>query len=182
MFDIGFSEILLIAIVALVVLGPERLPRVARTAGHLLGRFQRYANQVKSDISREMQLEDIKKMQAEIKQAASDIQTSVTTEMASLESGVTDAASAVKSELEQTIAPTLDANELQHAADAAQSEVAQMQAELAAMMAAPAQAAEGAEVTAEVTAEAPSPQVALTFDADSVGDKPKAAPAPHSAA
>ena len=182
MFDIGFSEILLIAIVALVVLGPERLPRVARTAGHLLGRFQRYANQVKSDISREMQVEDLKKMQAEIKQAASDIQTSVTTEMASLESGVTDAASAVRAEVEQTIAPPLDANELQHAADAAQSEVAQMEAELAAMMAAPAQPQTGAESTAEVTAEAPSPQVALTFDADSVGDKPKAAPAPNSVA
>ncbi len=46
MFDIGFSELIVIAIVALVVIGPERLPRVARTAGHLLGRMQRYVNDV----------------------------------------------------------------------------------------------------------------------------------------
>ena len=52
MFDIGFSELVIIGAVALIVLGPERLPRVARTAGHLLGRLQRYVAQVKSDISR----------------------------------------------------------------------------------------------------------------------------------
>ena len=50
MFDIGFSELMLIGIVALIVIGPERLPKVARTLGHLLGRAQRYVNDVKSDI------------------------------------------------------------------------------------------------------------------------------------
>ena len=60
MFDIGFSELLVIALVALVVIGPERLPRVARTAGHLLGRLQRYVGDVKSDINREMQLDELK--------------------------------------------------------------------------------------------------------------------------
>ena len=59
MFDIAFSELLIIAVVALVVLGPERLPKVARTAGHLLGRLQRYVNDVKADINREMQLEEL---------------------------------------------------------------------------------------------------------------------------
>ncbi|MGA7180152.1 MAG: Sec-independent protein translocase protein TatB [Thiobacillaceae bacterium] len=61
MFDIGFSELLLIGVVALIVIGPERLPKVARTAGHLFGRFQRYVNSVKSDISREMQLDELRK-------------------------------------------------------------------------------------------------------------------------
>ncbi|HPP47473.1 MAG TPA: Sec-independent protein translocase protein TatB, partial [Accumulibacter sp.] len=66
MFDVGFSEMVLIAIVALVVLGPERLPKVARTAGHLLGRLQRYVSDVKSDINREIQLDELKKLQAQI--------------------------------------------------------------------------------------------------------------------
>ena len=57
MFDVGFSEMLVIAIVALVVIGPEKLPRVARTAGAMLGRLQRYVNDVKADINREIELE-----------------------------------------------------------------------------------------------------------------------------
>ncbi len=61
MFDIGFTELLVIGVVALLVVGPERLPKVARTAGHLLGRFQRYVSSVKSDISREVQLEELRK-------------------------------------------------------------------------------------------------------------------------
>ncbi len=51
MFDIGFSEIIVIAVVALIVIGPERLPKVARTLGHMFGRLQRYVNDVKADIS-----------------------------------------------------------------------------------------------------------------------------------
>ena len=69
MFDIGFSELMVIGIVALLVLGPERLPKVARTTGHLLGRLQRYVADVKSDINREMQLEELKKLQEEARQA-----------------------------------------------------------------------------------------------------------------
>lgn len=61
MFDIGFTELLVIGVVALLVIGPERLPKVARTAGHLFGRFQRYVNDVRSDISREMELEELQK-------------------------------------------------------------------------------------------------------------------------
>ena len=78
MFDIGFSELAVIGVVALVVIGPERLPRVARTAGHLLGRFQRYVTQVKTDISREMDMADLKKIQAEVESAAKGIESSVT--------------------------------------------------------------------------------------------------------
>jgi len=72
-FDVGFSELMVIAVVALIVIGPERLPRVARTAGHFLGRFQRYVAQVKSDIGREMELAELKKLQgyAESKESSS---------------------------------------------------------------------------------------------------------------
>ena len=62
MFDIGFSELLVIGVVALIVIGPEKLPRVARTVGHLLGRMQRYVADVKADINREIELEELRKM------------------------------------------------------------------------------------------------------------------------
>jgi len=78
MFDIGFSELLLIAIVALIVIGPERLPKVARTLGHLFGRMQRYVNDVKADISREMELDELKKMRSSMEDAARSFQSSVT--------------------------------------------------------------------------------------------------------
>lgn len=81
MFDIGFSEMMVIAIVALVVIGPERLPKVARTAGHLLGRLQRYVSDVKSDINREIQLEELKKLQSEIQDSARSVEQSVSSEM-----------------------------------------------------------------------------------------------------
>ena len=61
MFDIGFSELLIIGVVALIVIGPERLPKVARTAGHLYGRMQRYVSSVKADISHEIQLDEIRR-------------------------------------------------------------------------------------------------------------------------
>ena len=77
MFDIGFSELIVIAIVALVVIGPERLPRVARTAGHMLGRLQRYVNDVKTDIDREMQLDELKKLQAQVADSARSFEDSV---------------------------------------------------------------------------------------------------------
>ncbi|MEI7842294.1 MAG: Sec-independent protein translocase protein TatB [Gallionellaceae bacterium] len=68
MFDIGFSEILVIAVVALIVIGPERLPSVARTLGHLWGRVQRYVNGVKADISRDMALEEMRQVQQDVRQ------------------------------------------------------------------------------------------------------------------
>lgn len=70
MFDIGFSELLVIGVVALIVLGPERLPKVARTMGALLGRLNRYVAQVKQDIDRDMRLEDLRKMQQDMKETA----------------------------------------------------------------------------------------------------------------
>ena len=85
MFDIGFSELMVIAVVALIVIGPERLPKVARTLGHLFGRMQRYVNDVKADISREMELDELKKLQATMKDAARSFEQSVTQEVNSAE-------------------------------------------------------------------------------------------------
>ena len=76
MFDIGFSELMLIGMVALVVIGPERLPKVARTVGHLLGRVQRYVSDVKSDIQREMDLDELKKLQSQVKDSARELESS----------------------------------------------------------------------------------------------------------
>jgi sec-independent protein translocase protein TatB len=84
-FDISFTELMIIGAVALVVIGPERLPRVARTAGHFLGRFQRYVAQVKADISREMELAELKKLQTSIQDAARDLEQTVKSEMDSAE-------------------------------------------------------------------------------------------------
>jgi sec-independent protein translocase protein TatB len=70
MFDIGFSEIAVVGVVALVVLGPERLPKVARTAGHMFGRLQRYVATVKSDINREMDASEFSKLKEEVTSAA----------------------------------------------------------------------------------------------------------------
>jgi sec-independent protein translocase protein TatB len=77
MFDIAFSEMLIIGVVALVVIGPERLPKVARTLGHLFGRLQRYVAQVKSDINREMDASELSKVKTEFESAARSFQQDV---------------------------------------------------------------------------------------------------------
>src|SRR3954463_11719456 len=81
MFDIGFSELLVIGVVALIVIGPQKLPRVARTVGHLLGRMQRYVSDVKADINREIELEELRKMRDSMQKAATDVESSVHTEL-----------------------------------------------------------------------------------------------------
>ena len=73
MFDFGFSEMLVIGVIALVVLGPERLPVVARTAGEWVGKAQRFVAQVKSDIDRETELSELKRIQDEAKALADDV-------------------------------------------------------------------------------------------------------------
>lgn len=81
MFDISFSELMIVAVVALIVIGPERLPKVARTLGHLFGRMQRYVSDVKADISREMELDELRKLQGSMQDAARSIEQSVTREI-----------------------------------------------------------------------------------------------------
>lgn len=105
MFDIGFSELMVIGVVALIVIGPERLPKVARTLGHLLGRAQRYVNDVKSDINREIQLDELKKLQTQVTDSARALEDSVRKEYETARSAVeapAQAAQAAVADLEAT--------------------------------------------------------------------------------
>ena len=86
MFDVGFTELMVIAVVALIVIGPERLPRVARTLGHLFGRLQRYVNDVKADINREIELEELKKFKSTFEDAARGFESTVNTEINAVQS------------------------------------------------------------------------------------------------
>ena len=103
MFDIGFSELLVIGVVALIVIGPQKLPRVARTAGHLLGRLQRYVADVKADINREIELEELRKMRDSMQKAASEMQSAVDSELTKT---ADDLNKAVAGPAPQTPAPT----------------------------------------------------------------------------
>jgi sec-independent protein translocase protein TatB len=100
MFDVGFSELIVIGIVALVVIGPERLPKVARTAGLLLGRLQRYVGDVKADIAREMQLDELKKLQSEMKDSMAQLETTVTTELRAVEESVEQSTQSARAAIE----------------------------------------------------------------------------------
>src|SRR5262245_21917307 len=101
MFDIGFTELLVIGVVALIVIGPEKLPRVARTVGHLAGRLQRYVADVKADINREIELEELRKMRDSMQQAASNFESSVQSEMNKTETELNKSAEEVKKAVEE---------------------------------------------------------------------------------
>ena len=97
MFDIGFSELMVIGLVALVVIGPERLPRVARTLGHLVGRLQRYVADVKADINREVELDELRKMKDNLQQAATGFESSVQSEINAVQGDLNKAGSELNS-------------------------------------------------------------------------------------
>jgi len=90
MIDFGFDKLALIGAVALIVIGPEKLPRVARTVGHMLGKAQRYVADVKAEVNRSIELDELKKMKTQFEDAARDVEKSVSSEVqaasASLES------------------------------------------------------------------------------------------------
>ena len=109
MFDVGLTELMVIAVVALVVIGPELLPKVARTAGLLLGRLQRYVSDVKADINREMQLDELKKMQQQMTDQVKGLEASVTHEMREVESSVNKAIEPPAADAAVPSAPTLEA-------------------------------------------------------------------------
>lgn len=103
MFGIDFSEFLIIGIVALIVLGPERLPKMARTAGHLFGRLQRYAADVKQQVKREIEAEDFKQIQSEfqeIKDAAGGVEHSIRQEITETHNHLMTASDTPQSSLE----------------------------------------------------------------------------------
>ena len=121
MFDFGFSEMILVAVVALIVVGPQRLPKVARTVGHLLGRLQRYVSDVKADVSREMQLEELKKLQEQVRDQARDLESSVRKQADSVESSLKDAGSEVRKQVDEvaeSARPPMNPNELPPVAEA----------------------------------------------------------------
>lgn len=91
MIDLGISKLTLIGVVALVVIGPERLPRVARMAGTLFGRAQRYLNDVKAEVGREIELEELREMQKEMQQAADDVSHSIAQGMSEAQGSIRSA-------------------------------------------------------------------------------------------
>ena len=111
MFDVGFSEMLVIGIVALVVIGPERLPKVARTLGVLFGRLQRYVTQVKSDISREMEAAELGKVKTEFESAARSFQTDMQSKAGEVEREMRSAQESIERELSQKAQPSPAADE-----------------------------------------------------------------------
>src|SRR5688572_25289523 len=101
MFDIGFSELLVIGVVALIVIGPEKLPRMARTVGHLAGRLQRYVADVKADINREIELDELRKMRDSMQQAAGEMHSSVQSELNKTQTELNQAVSEAKEGIEE---------------------------------------------------------------------------------
>ena len=96
MIDFGFDKLALIGAVALIVIGPEKLPKVARTLGHLVGKAQRYVADVKAEVNRSIELEELKKMKSQFETAARDVEQSVQQEVtAANASTLNDGASAM---------------------------------------------------------------------------------------
>ena len=105
MFDFSAAEIFVIGVVALIVIGPERLPRVAKTFGNLFGRLQRYVSEVKSDINREIELEELRNLKATMQDAARSIEQSVTSQVNYIDSEVKQAGAEVQKQVESAVAP-----------------------------------------------------------------------------
>jgi sec-independent protein translocase protein TatB len=101
LIDLGLSKMALIGAVALIVIGPEKLPRVARTVGTLLGKAQRYVNDVKAEVNRSMELDELRKMKDTVESAARDVESSVSTAAADFEKTWQDATSTAQSALNE---------------------------------------------------------------------------------
>ena len=119
MLDIAFSEMVVIGLVALVVIGPEKLPKVARTVGILLGRAQRYVSDVKTDISRQIQLEELKKLQEELATKAHELENSMMKEMRETEAALTQSAQSLTASGEEAAKDIRDASQANSASTAA---------------------------------------------------------------
>ncbi|ADL54486.1 Sec-independent protein translocase protein TatB [Gallionella capsiferriformans] len=99
MFDFSFAELMVVMVVALVVIGPERLPKVARTLGHLYGRAQRYVNGVKADISRDMAMDEYRQLQQKVQAEAAALQQSMQQAGQAVDAGVQEINQSVASPL-----------------------------------------------------------------------------------
>lgn len=112
MFDIGFSELLVIGVVALLVLGPERLPKVARTAGHIIGRLQRYMAAVKADMEREGHLQDLNDLRQQFETSKREVEQSIHQTAQAVQAEAAEQAQTIhapleqaKQEIEEAVAP-----------------------------------------------------------------------------
>lgn len=159
MFDIGFSEMIVIAVIALIVLGPEKLPRVARTAGHLLGRMQRYVNDVKADINREIELDELRKLQKEMQNTAQSIEQTVKGEINAVDSGFRQLSDSTHKALADPLADAF--------ADPPEAQPAQAAAPALEPLREP-----------PMEAPAPSPQLELGLDPAPLANAPPPSPAP----
>ncbi len=109
MIDLGVSKLALIAVVALVVVGPERLPKVARLAGNLFGRAQRYMADVKAEVSRQMEVEEFKKFREESISALKEVESSIHSTVNEASANLTDQADIFETNFEK---PPLDEKEV----------------------------------------------------------------------
>ena len=101
MIDLGVSKLALIAVVALVVVGPERLPKVARMAGNLFGRAQRYMADVKSEVNRQMEIEELKKFREESASVLKDVENSISSVAKEANANLTDQADIFETSFEK---------------------------------------------------------------------------------
>ncbi len=110
MIDFGFDKLALIGAVALIVIGPEKLPKVARTVGHLVGKAQRYVADVKAEVNRSIELEELQKMKTEFESAARDVEQTVHREVnaasASMESAWADTSAGLSAHADSDVAWT----------------------------------------------------------------------------
>ncbi|MBI3715814.1 MAG: twin-arginine translocase subunit TatB [Betaproteobacteria bacterium] len=108
MFDFSIWEVATVGVVALVVIGPERLPKVARTAGHLFGRLQRYVATVKADINREIEQSELAKVKQEVQDAARSFEHSVQEHAASIEKEAAKLEQSTQPETQPALPPAAD--------------------------------------------------------------------------
>src|SRR3954470_19050695 len=99
MIDLGIEKMMVIGAVALIVIGPEKLPRVARTIGTLMGKAQRYVSDVKAEVNRSIALEELKKMKQEVETAARDVESSIHTGVRDIERELNETAQGITSGL-----------------------------------------------------------------------------------
>jgi sec-independent protein translocase protein TatB len=104
MIDLGLEKMMVIGAVALIVIGPEKLPRVARTVGTLLGKAQRYVADVKAEVNRSIELEELKKMKEQVETAARDVETSIHSGARDIERELKDAAGSTASGVQDALA------------------------------------------------------------------------------
>lgn len=106
MIDFGFDKLALIGAVALIVIGPEKLPKVARTVGHLVGKAQRYVADVRAEVNRSIELDELKKMKSQFEDAARDVEQQVSQASSSFEQEMSSIGTSLDASSSSTSAPT----------------------------------------------------------------------------